>query len=66
MRKVLYVTGTRADYGLMASTLARISAHPALSAIFSRNGESIAALHSSSLPTACRLVTMESRLARMS
>ncbi len=31
MRKVLYVTGTRADYGLMASTLARISAHPALS-----------------------------------
>ena len=31
MRKVLYVTGTRADYGLMASTLARIVAHPALS-----------------------------------
>ncbi|MEY2801119.1 MAG: hypothetical protein RL513_703 [Pseudomonadota bacterium] len=31
MRKVLYVTGTRADYGLMASTLARIAAHPALS-----------------------------------
>ncbi len=31
MRKVLYVTGTRADYGLMASTLVRIAAHPALS-----------------------------------
>jgi GDP/UDP-N,N'-diacetylbacillosamine 2-epimerase (hydrolysing) len=31
MRKVLYVTGTRADYGLMASTLARIAVHPALS-----------------------------------
>ncbi|MEY4712595.1 MAG: hypothetical protein RIS88_2045 [Pseudomonadota bacterium] len=31
MRKILYVTGTRADYGLMASTLARIAAHPALS-----------------------------------
>lgn len=31
MRKVLYVTGTRADYGLMARTLARIAAHPALS-----------------------------------
>ncbi len=31
MRKVLYLTGTRADYGLMASTLARIAAHPALS-----------------------------------
>ncbi len=31
MRKVLYLTGTRADFGLMASTLARIAAHPALS-----------------------------------
>ena len=31
MRKVLYVTGTRADFGLMASTLARIVAHPDLS-----------------------------------
>ncbi len=31
MRKILSVTGTRADYGLMASTLARIAAHPALS-----------------------------------
>jgi GDP/UDP-N,N'-diacetylbacillosamine 2-epimerase (hydrolysing) len=30
MRKVLYVTGTRADYGLMAATLARAAAHPAL------------------------------------
>ena len=31
MRKVLYVSGTRADFGLMSSTLARIAAHPALS-----------------------------------
>ncbi|MEJ8858370.1 UDP-N-acetylglucosamine 2-epimerase [Variovorax robiniae] len=29
-RKILYVTGTRADYGLMASTLRQIDAHPAL------------------------------------
>ncbi|MBI5279355.1 MAG: UDP-N-acetylglucosamine 2-epimerase (hydrolyzing) [Burkholderiales bacterium] len=31
MRRVLYVTGTRADFGLMASTLQRIDAHPSLS-----------------------------------
>jgi GDP/UDP-N,N'-diacetylbacillosamine 2-epimerase (hydrolysing) len=31
MRKVLYVTGTRADFGLMLSTLRAISASPALS-----------------------------------
>ncbi|MBA2673751.1 UDP-N-acetylglucosamine 2-epimerase [Ramlibacter sp.] len=30
MRKILYVTGTRADFGLMASTLQRIAAHPLL------------------------------------
>ena len=30
MRKVLYVTGTRADFGLMSSTLVRIAAHPDL------------------------------------
>ena len=30
MRKVLYVTGTRADFGLMASTLQQIAAHPEL------------------------------------
>jgi GDP/UDP-N,N'-diacetylbacillosamine 2-epimerase (hydrolysing) len=30
VRKVLYVTGTRADFGLMASTLQRIAAHPDL------------------------------------
>lgn len=30
MRKILYVTGTRADFGLMASTLQRIAAHPRL------------------------------------
>jgi len=30
MRKVLYVTGTRADYGLMAATLGRVAAHPEL------------------------------------
>ena len=30
MRKVLYVTGTRADFGLMASTLQQIEAHPEL------------------------------------
>lgn len=30
-RKVLYVTGTRADFGLMESTLQRIAAHPDLS-----------------------------------
>jgi GDP/UDP-N,N'-diacetylbacillosamine 2-epimerase (hydrolysing) len=29
-RKILYVTGTRADFGLMASTLRQIAAHPAL------------------------------------
>ena len=29
-RKVLYVTGTRADFGLMASTLRRIAQHPKL------------------------------------
>lgn len=28
MRKILYITGTRADFGLMASTLQRIHAHP--------------------------------------
>lgn len=31
MRKVLYVSGTRADFGLMASTLSRIAEHPELS-----------------------------------
>lgn len=31
MRKALYVSGTRADFGLMASTLARIAVHPELS-----------------------------------
>lgn len=30
MRKVFYVTGTRADFGLMASTLQQIAAHPDL------------------------------------
>lgn len=30
MRKILYVTGTRADYGLMAATLQRIRSHPQL------------------------------------
>jgi GDP/UDP-N,N'-diacetylbacillosamine 2-epimerase (hydrolysing) len=30
VRKVLYVTGTRADFGLMASTLQRIADHPQL------------------------------------
>lgn len=30
MRKILYVTGTRADFGLMASTLRQIAAHPQL------------------------------------
>lgn len=30
MRKIFYVTGTRADFGLMASTLQRIAAHPQL------------------------------------
>jgi len=29
-RKLMYVTGTRADFGLMASTLQQIAAHPAL------------------------------------
>jgi GDP/UDP-N,N'-diacetylbacillosamine 2-epimerase (hydrolysing) len=29
-RKILYVTGTRADFGLMASTLRQIAAHPQL------------------------------------
>jgi GDP/UDP-N,N'-diacetylbacillosamine 2-epimerase (hydrolysing) len=30
VRKILYVTGTRADFGLMASTLQQIAAHPQL------------------------------------
>lgn len=30
-RKVLYITGTRADYGLMQSTLRAINGHPSLS-----------------------------------
>jgi GDP/UDP-N,N'-diacetylbacillosamine 2-epimerase (hydrolysing) len=30
VRKILYVTGTRADFGLMASTLKQIAAHPEL------------------------------------
>jgi GDP/UDP-N,N'-diacetylbacillosamine 2-epimerase (hydrolysing) len=30
LRKILYVTGTRADFGLMASTLQQIAAHPDL------------------------------------
>jgi GDP/UDP-N,N'-diacetylbacillosamine 2-epimerase (hydrolysing) len=30
VRKILYVTGTRADFGLMASTLRQIAAHPGL------------------------------------
>ena len=29
-RRIVYVTGTRADYGLMRETLRRIDAHPAL------------------------------------
>lgn len=31
LRKICYISGTRADYGLMASTLKQIVAHPALS-----------------------------------
>jgi GDP/UDP-N,N'-diacetylbacillosamine 2-epimerase (hydrolysing) len=30
VRKIFYVTGTRADFGLMASTLGQIATHPAL------------------------------------
>ncbi|TGX50383.1 UDP-N-acetylglucosamine 2-epimerase (hydrolyzing) [Sphingomonas gei] len=30
IRKILYVSGTRADYGLMEATLQRIAAHPGL------------------------------------
>ena len=30
MRTIFYVTGTRADFGLMASTLQQIAAHPQL------------------------------------
>ncbi len=30
MRKICYVTGSRADFGLMASTLSRIKSHPQL------------------------------------
>ncbi|RLA81320.1 MAG: UDP-N-acetylglucosamine 2-epimerase (hydrolyzing), partial [Deltaproteobacteria bacterium] len=30
MRKILYITGTRADYGLMRSVLREIESHPRL------------------------------------
>lgn len=65
MRKVLYVTGTRADFGLMASTLARIHAHPQLALSLAVTGMHLAPeygltvrdIEATGLPIAARIPT---------
>ena len=65
MRKVFYVTGTRADYGLMASTLARIASHPALTLQVAVTGMHLSAaygmtvreIEAAGLPIVARLPT---------
>lgn len=44
-RQVLYVTGTRADFGLMRSTLAQIDAHPGLSLSLAVTGMHLSTAH---------------------
>lgn len=65
MRKILYVTGTRADFGLMASTLARIHSHPALSLSLAvtgmhlspEYGMTVQDIEAAGLPIAARIPT---------
>ena len=49
MRKILYVTGTRADFGLMASTLERIAAHPDLQLQVAVTGMHLSAAYGSTV-----------------
>ncbi|MEO5882999.1 MAG: UDP-N-acetylglucosamine 2-epimerase [Caldimonas sp.] len=63
MRTVLYVTGTRADFGLMLSTLRTIAAHPGLSLqicvtgmhLSSRFGMTVDEVVASGLPIAAQI-----------
>lgn len=63
MRKVCYVTGTRADFGLMQSTLAGINAHPRLELsivvtgmhLLSAYGNTVADIEKAGLPVSYRV-----------
>lgn len=65
MRKILYVTGTRADWGLMASTLRRICDHPKLElhvAVTGMHlspafGMTVGEIEASGLPIAARIAS---------
>ena len=65
MRKILYVTGTRADFGLMASTLRQIAAHPQLQLQLAVTGMHLSAscgmtvreIEASGLPIVARIPT---------
>jgi GDP/UDP-N,N'-diacetylbacillosamine 2-epimerase (hydrolysing) len=62
-RKIVYITGTRADFGLMLSTLQRIHAHPGLELslivtgmhLSSDHGMTVAEVEASGLPIAARI-----------
>lgn len=64
MRKVCYVSGTRADFGLMQTTLAAIQAHPALELsivvtgmhLLPEFGETVADIERAGLPIARRVL----------
>jgi GDP/UDP-N,N'-diacetylbacillosamine 2-epimerase (hydrolysing) len=70
VRRVLYVTGTRADFGLMQHVLARIDAHPRLQLQLAVTGmhlspafgETVREIEASGLPIVARIPTeVESR-----
>lgn len=62
-RKVVYITGTRADFGLMLSTLRRIHGHPALELslivtgmhLSSEHGRTLTEVEASGLPIAAQI-----------
>lgn len=49
MRRIFYVTGTRADFGLMASTLQQIAAHPDLQLQVAVTGMHLSAAYGSTV-----------------
>lgn len=63
MRKICYVSGTRADFGLMRETLAAVHAHPALALsivvtgmhLLPEFGNTVADIERAGLPIACRV-----------
>ena len=63
MRRILYLTGTRADFGLMRATLAGIQAHPELKLgllvtgmhLDPRYGDTVREVEASGLPVVARV-----------